>query len=249
MVKLSAYAALISLRDKWLRMVRQRSSLAELAACPPSELRRIAQDVGVSESDLRIIAAAHPGPSELLPLRLQLAGLDPAYVRSAVTATYRDLERTCAMCPVWRRCARDLARGDVQAGMDSYCLCAPTIDALTVDEAGLPPVMTCEPWLPRRPSMTWPMFHRVERHAVRMHEMMARLHVNPGKLARLRRGDAYAEARARCLSCGMSEKCLRWLDDAEEAQERPVFCPNLMLFEACKRERLGSSSHAPAPPS
>lgn len=240
MIKLSGYAALISLRDKWRRMQRKRRSLVEVAACPPSELQRSAQDVGVSVSDLRIIAAAHSGPSELLPLRLELLGLDPGYVRSAQTATYRDLERTCAMCPAWRRCARDLAKGDVQAGMDSYCLCAPTIDALAVDNTGLPPAMTCEPWLPGRRSTSWPMFHRVERRAVRMHEMMTCLRVDPAKLARLRRGDAYAEARARCLSCRMSEKCLCWLADPAEAEARPEFCPNLTLFEACKRDRVAS---------
>lgn len=85
--------------------------------------------------------------------------------------------------------------------------------------------------------MSWPMFRRVERRAVRMHEMMTRLYVDPGTLARLRRGDAFAEARARCLSCAMSEKCLRWLDDPAEAGKRPEFCPNLTLFEACKRDR------------
>jgi hypothetical protein len=194
----------------------------------------------VSVSDLRIIAGAHPGPSELLPLRLKLLGIDPGYVRSALTATYRDLERTCAMCTAWRRCARDLANRDVQAGMDSYCLCSPTIDALAVDRASLPPAMTCEPWLPRRQPMSWPMFHRVERRAVRMHEMMQRLDVDRGKLARLRRGDAYAEARGRCLACSASEKCLRWLEAPARGERGPEFCPNLALFEGCKRERAGS---------
>jgi hypothetical protein len=240
MFNLSANAALAGLRDKWRRMLHKRRSLVELAACPPNELQRIAQDVGASVSDLRIIAAAHPGPSELLPLRLELMGLDPGYVRSALTATYRDLERTCATCPAWRRCARDLAKGDAQGGMDRYCLCSATIDALAVDEAGLPPAITCEPWLPQRRSMSWPMFHRVERRAVRMHEMMTRLHVDPAKLARLRRGDAYAEARARCLSCRTSEKCRRWLDNIKEAETRPEFCPNLTLFETCQRDRAAS---------
>jgi hypothetical protein len=218
-------------------MRRRRSSLAELAACPPTELQRIARDVGVSVSDLRIIAAAHPGPGELMPRRLALLGLDPAYVRSALTATYRDLERTCAMCPAWRRCARDLARGDVQAGMDSYCLCSPTIDALNVARDSLPPAITAEPWLPTRQPLPWPMHRRVERRAVRMHEMMRRLDVDPAKLARLHCGDAYAEAHARCLSCSASDKCLHWLDDPAEAEKRPEFCPNLALFEGCKRAR------------
>jgi hypothetical protein len=221
-------------------MLRKRRSLAELAACSPSELERIARDVGVSVSDLRIMATAHRGPSELMPQRLTLLGLDPAYVKSALTDTYRDLERTCAMCTAWRRCARDLAKGDVQAGMGSYCLCAPAIDALTVGQGRPAPDMTCEPWLPMRQPMPWPMHRRVERRAVRMHEMMRRLDVDPARLARRRGGDAYAEARARCLACKASDVCLRWLDAPSTGGKRPEFCPNLALFEGCKREHAGS---------
>jgi hypothetical protein len=237
MAILSAQTVFRALRERWQRMLRKRRSLAELAACPPSELQCIARDVGVSVSDLRIMATAHPGPSELLLQRLALLGIDPAYVKSALTATYRDLERTCAMCPAWRRCARDLAKGDVQAGMDSYCLSSPTIDALTVSWARSLPEMTCEPWLPVGQPLPWPMHRRVERRAVRMHEMMRRLDVDPARLARLRRGDTYAEARARCLSCAAGEACLRWLGVPSISGGRPEFCPNLALFESCKRER------------
>jgi hypothetical protein len=84
------------------------------------------------------------------------------------------------------------------------------------------------------------MFHRVERRALRMHEMMRRLDVDPAKLARLRGGDAYANARATCLSCRASERCLFWLDTTAQAEGRPVFCPNLALFEACRRGRADS---------
>jgi hypothetical protein len=79
--------------------------------------------------------------------------------------------------------------------------------------------------------MDWPMFRRVERRARRMHDMMERLDVDPGMLARLRCGDAYAEARSRCLFCGTSDRCLRWLDQPTRAGKRPEFCPNLTLFE------------------
>jgi hypothetical protein len=88
--------------------------------------------------------------------------------------------------------------------------------------------------------MQWPMFRRVERQARRMHEMMERLNVDPRMLANLRRGDAYSEARTTCLFCGASEKCLRWLDDPTRGDKRPEFCPNLTLFEACKRNRAAS---------
>jgi hypothetical protein len=227
--------AFAGLRGKWQHMRRKRKSLAELATFPPSDLQHIAQDVGVSVSDLRVVAAAHRGPGELLPRRLTLLGLDPAYIVSAQTTTYRDLERTCAMCPAWRRCARDLAKGDVQAGMGTYCLCAQTIDALSVDRTTPPSDMTTEPWLPDRHPVPWPMYRRAERRAVRMREMMQRLDVDPGKLARLRSGNAYLEGRARCLSCSANNRCLQWLDSPVQAEGRAEFCPNLALFEACRR--------------
>ena len=123
---------LMRLRQTWRRAVSKRRAIHEMAACPPGELRRIASDVGLSGDDLRRLCRSHNGPSELLPQRLQLLGIDPEFVRHAALATSRDLARVCASCGASRRCARDLARGDVQAGMNSYCLNGPTIDALMV---------------------------------------------------------------------------------------------------------------------
>src|SRR4249919_1060218 len=123
---------LMRLRQTWRRAISKRRAINELAACPPGELRRIASDVGLSGDDLRQLCLGHNGPSELLPQRLQLLGIDPEFVRHAAPTTSRDLARVCASCKASRRCARDLARGDVQAGMDAYCLNGPTIDALMV---------------------------------------------------------------------------------------------------------------------
>ena len=78
------------------------------------------------------------------------------------------------------------------------------------------------------------MVPRVERRARRMHELLDRVGADRAALARIRGGDAYMEARRRCLLCGTSDKCLRWLDQPR-SQRRPEFCPNLTLFEASKR--------------
>ena len=67
---------------------------------------------------------------ELMGSTLEL--FDPEFVRHAEPTTFRDLARVCASCQASRRCARDLSRGDVQAGMEAYCLNSATIDALTV---------------------------------------------------------------------------------------------------------------------
>lgn len=83
--------------------------------------------------------------------------------------------------------------------------------------------------------MSMPMFHRVERRARRMHDMMERLGVDPGKLVRLQGGDAYSEARLRCLRCAAGDECLRWLAAPTSAESLPEFCPNLTLFRTCAR--------------
>jgi hypothetical protein len=128
-----ASKAIARLRNYWRRGLNARRDMAELAACPSGELHRIAADVGLTSTDLKRLVCSHPGPSELLPQRLEQLGLDPEYVRRGQPATYRDLARVCASCTDWRRCQKDLARGNVQAGMGHYCLNTHTIDALSVE--------------------------------------------------------------------------------------------------------------------
>ena len=79
-----------------------------------------------------------------------------------------------------------------------------------------------------------------ERQAVRMHEMMRRLDVDPCAFIRLRRGEVYAEARARCLACATIGDCLRCLDGYALEGQSPDFCPNLQTFYPCRRRRRAS---------
>jgi hypothetical protein len=70
-----------------------------------------------------------------MPRRLCELGIDPLFVKYGLPATYRDLERVCTGCKSAGRCERDLARGDAQSGMDTYCLNSATIDALLLDRS------------------------------------------------------------------------------------------------------------------
>jgi hypothetical protein len=81
--------------------------------------------------------------------------------------------------------------------------------------------------------MPWAMRKTVERRATRMHQMMDRLRVDVLALVLLRDGEAYAEARSRCLRCEESSICLHWLDKGAP-NAGPDFCPNLEFFSACK---------------
>ncbi len=130
---MSGNSVLSPLRRRIRRALENRRSLAELHGATAGEIRQIAQDVGLSAQGLLSTGCSHPGPSELMPQRLEKLGLDPSYLKVALTATYRDMERVCATCKAWRQCARDMAHGDVETGMHSYCLNAPTIDALMVE--------------------------------------------------------------------------------------------------------------------
>lgn len=83
--------------------------------------------------------------------------------------------------------------------------------------------------------MQWPMLQRIEKQARRMREMMARLRVDPVALARARNGNAFAEARNRCVVCGATEECQRYLESSEGTSGAPVFCPNHQLFQSLEK--------------
>jgi Family of unknown function (DUF6455) len=57
---------------------------------------------------------------------------------------------------------------------------------------------------------------------MRMHEMKDRLNVDAAALVRARQGQDYAEARAHCITCGTSDKCLRWLDKLPASGGEPA---------------------------
>ncbi len=80
----------------------------------------------------------------------------------------------------------------------------------------------------------------VERRAVRMRQMMDRLNVDLVALLRIKDGDAYAEARSKCLLCTQSSQCLRWLDRDSSEDTPPDFCPLFGLLSSCK---LRAASH------
>lgn len=118
----------------WLqRFRRTHSERAELRALPDDEFRRFEQETGLTAHDVERLQADHPGPGQLMPQRLQAAGIDPNYVREAEPAVFQDLQRTCTRCGSAKQCAHDLAVGDWEAGLESYCANAATIDALLVD--------------------------------------------------------------------------------------------------------------------
>jgi hypothetical protein len=101
-----------------------------------AETERLLRDVGLSMGDMPALTKPLAGPTVLLPQRLDLVGIDMRYLEQVDPVTLKDLQRSCLRCASWRSCARDLARGDVQSGLDSYCLNAPLIDQLVLARHG-----------------------------------------------------------------------------------------------------------------
>jgi hypothetical protein len=133
MTSYTGYLGFSKLRRQLQRVLQNRRTMAELSKCPACELHVMLRDLGLSTGDLQALRCSHPGPSRLLPQRLQQMRLDSGYMKLYRGSIYRDMLRVCASCKHWRRCERDLAVGDLQSGMQSYCLNAPTIDALVIE--------------------------------------------------------------------------------------------------------------------
>ena len=123
-------------KHRWQSAWRKQAARTEVELMSGTERMRLAEDVGMSGADLRRFHSLHNTASELMPRRLCQLGIDVGYVKYDLPATYRDLERVCAGCKSSRRCERDLARGDAQSGMGSYCLNSATIDWLCLDRPG-----------------------------------------------------------------------------------------------------------------
>jgi Family of unknown function (DUF6455) len=127
---------LAGLRHRWQQFVRNQRSSAELAALPQGDVGAIARDLGMSEPGLRALRRVNPRATELMPERMRQLGLDATFIAQTEPATYRDMANVCTGCSSWRRCGRDLDKGDVEAGMKTYCSNTLTMDAFIADRRG-----------------------------------------------------------------------------------------------------------------
>jgi hypothetical protein len=111
----------------WRDLRRRRADLLELENT--GNLNAVAQDAGLSVSDLRRLVA---GPADAAELKRRMAalGLDPASVSRREPAVARDLQRTCCLCTSKRRCRHDLTANPADSGWKKYCPNATTLSAL-----------------------------------------------------------------------------------------------------------------------
>ncbi len=92
---------------------------------------RLADDIGVSQIDLRQVARHPADNSELTQRMLRAQGLDMAALERSDPGVQRDIEATCTRCNQTRRCRQDLAGGNAGAQCRDYCPNAGTFAELT----------------------------------------------------------------------------------------------------------------------
>ncbi len=75
--------------------------------------------------------------------------------------------------------------------------------------------------------------------------MMERMGANPGVAVRIDKGNAWYEARTKCVSCWHEYECRNWLEGSEVLQGPTDFCPNVAFFQRCARTSAHAQSAAP----
>ena len=109
---------------------RKRAAVNELADCDAREVARVAQDLGISAADLRVLASRDKTAADLLNRRLETLRLDPTSVDPALM---RDLQRCCSNCDTKQLCAHELEDKPKGASWPKYCPNEEAIAALTTN--------------------------------------------------------------------------------------------------------------------
>ena len=107
---------------------QKRAAVNELANCDALEVARIAQDLGISPDDLRVLASRDKTAANLLDRRLEALRLDPTSIDPALM---RDLQRCCSSCDSKQLCAHELEDQPKAASWPKYCPNEETIASLT----------------------------------------------------------------------------------------------------------------------
>jgi hypothetical protein len=108
-----------------------RERLVEFDNSVPTEMQRIARDLGTSTSELRDLAGRDKNSANLLRRRLHSLNLDTATIQPAVM---RDLQRCCSKCASKTLCVHELEDRPKETSWPRYCPNEQTISALVSEK-------------------------------------------------------------------------------------------------------------------
>ena len=124
----------------WRVRKRSLNELSQLKCYADEELERIANDAGVSVTEIHKLVSRGPEAANLLLRRMSSLNLESNEVAQIEPAAFKDLKKHCALCESRRRCAKDLALNSNDPAWEDYCPNAGTLKALN----GLPWPSRCE---------------------------------------------------------------------------------------------------------
>jgi len=104
-----------------------RQNHTDLDAFEADDLARMAQDVGLTASDLRALANHCSDAANLLQRRLAACGVSAKELAQTAPTELRDMQRLCTMCGSKGRCARDLSADPADPVWLQYCPNAPSL--------------------------------------------------------------------------------------------------------------------------
>lgn len=108
---------------------------ADMARLFRGDITGMANDLGVTEADLREVLPRGADNTRLMDAMMRARGLDPAEVAQQSAAVMRDLELTCTRCGAVTRCRRELAADTAAEHCHAFCGNADTLDALLEERA------------------------------------------------------------------------------------------------------------------
>jgi hypothetical protein len=119
----------------WVRT--QTDPASDLTTLSRDELRRIADDLSLTELDLLSLSVRAHDHSALMERMIRAHGIDPEQMRHGFAVLLRDMERVCSHCRLTGRCGRELDAGTATKNCHEYCPNAATFDELVGGE-GVP---------------------------------------------------------------------------------------------------------------
>ncbi len=102
----------------------------ELAGMSPAELRDLASDLSLSESDLQALSTSLNDNTALMEGMMRARGFEPDLLRHSFGLLIRDVERVCSRCRATGQCRRELDAGTAASHAHEYCPNAGTFDDL-----------------------------------------------------------------------------------------------------------------------
>lgn len=118
-MSVSTDTSLLARAFDWIKARLARDN--ELATLSHADLLMLADDIGVTEADLRYVVPETGDHSELMDQMMIARGLDPAAVRAALGPLVHDMAITCARCGDVGRCRAELRAGTAAESCPEYC--------------------------------------------------------------------------------------------------------------------------------